>query len=317
AEDIVTRIRNAFVSNLDSVAWMDGKTRAAAKEKSMSIKFQVGYPQGMLEPGFLDRLYANVTVSGSLFENTLELYRTRRETLQQQLSVPVDNNDNNRWSMNPQTANAYYSPEENTVVLPAALFQPPLFHGDFPMAVNFGKIGVVIGHEVTHAFDDQGRRFDGQGRMRTWWSSASLAAFKQRSDCLVELYERWAAGGVAEAFRELLGLKGDVADLGGLLTAFRVRSATGTSWWTEERGEEAFLPVRNLTDRQIFFTAFSQVWCSAETAEDRRRQLLLRDTHSPARLRTLASLSNSAEFAATFNCPAASPMNPQNLVETF
>ncbi|XP_032810993.1 endothelin-converting enzyme 1 isoform X2 [Petromyzon marinus] len=311
AEDIVTRIRNAFVSNLDSVAWMDGKTRAAAKEKSMSIKFQVGYPQGMLEPGFLDRLYANVTVSGSLFENTLELYRTRRETLQQQLSVPVDNNDNNRWSMNPQTANAYYSPEENTVVLPAALFQPPLFHGDFPMAVNFGKIGVVIGHEVTHAFDDQGRRFDGQGRMRTWWSSASLAAFKQRSDCLVELYERWAAGG-EERFSGRQTLGENVADLGGIKTAFRAYEM-----WTEERGEEAFLPVRNLTDRQIFFTAFSQVWCSTETAEDRRRQLLLRDTHSPARLRTLASLSNSAEFAATFNCPAASPMNPRNKCDVW
>ncbi|XP_078456912.1 endothelin-converting enzyme 1-like isoform X1 [Lampetra planeri] len=266
AEDIVTRIRNAFVSNLDSIAWMDGKTRAAAKEKSMSIKFQVGYPEGMLEPGFLDRLYANVTVSGSLFENTLELYRTRRETLQQQLSAPVDSNDdNNGWSMNPQTANAYYSPEENTVVLPAALFQPPLFHEDFPMAVNFGKIGVVIGHEVTHAFDDQGRRFDGQGRMRAWWSSASLAAFKRRSDCLVGLYERWAAGGGEERFSGRQTLGENVADLGGIKTAFRAYEM-----WTEERGEECFLPVRNLTDRQIFFTAFSQVGCGHHEPPIRR-----------------------------------------------
>ncbi|XP_028916661.1 endothelin-converting enzyme 2 isoform X2 [Ornithorhynchus anatinus] len=307
AEGMISEIRAAFEEALGQLEWMDEKTRQAAKEKAEAIYDMIGFPDFILEPKELDDVYDGYEVSeDSFFQNMLNLYNFSAKVMADQLRKPPNRD---QWSMTPQTVNAYYLPTKNEIVFPAGILQAPFYARNHPKALNFGGIGVVMGHELTHAFDDQGREYDKEGNLRPWWQNASLAAFRNRTACMEEQYGQYHVNGERLNGRQTLGE--NIADNGGLKAAYNAYKV-----WLRKHGEEQRLPAVGLTNHQLFFVGFAQVWCSVRTPESSHEGLVT-DPHSPARFRVLGTLSNSRDFLQHFGCPVGSPMNPGQLCEVW
>ncbi|XP_057356565.1 endothelin-converting enzyme 2 isoform X5 [Manis pentadactyla] len=307
AEGMISEIRTAFEEALGQLVWMDEKTRRAAKEKADSIYDMIGFPDFILEPKELDDVYDGYEVSeDSFFQNMLNLYNFSAKVMADQLRKPPSRD---QWSMTPQTVNAYYLPTKNEIVFPAGILQAPFYTRNHPKALNFGGIGVVMGHELTHAFDDQGREYDKEGNLRPWWQNESLAAFQNHTACMEEQYSQYQVNGERLNGRQTLGE--NIADNGGLKAAYNAYKT-----WLRKHGEEQQLPAVGLTNHQLFFVGFAQVWCSVRTPESSHEGLVT-DPHSPARFRVLGTLSNSRDFLRHFGCPVGSPMNPGQLCEVW
>ncbi|XP_015990050.2 endothelin-converting enzyme 2 isoform X5 [Rousettus aegyptiacus] len=320
AEGMISEIRAAFEEALGQLVWMDEKTRQAAKEKADAIYDMIGFPDFILEPKELDDVYDGYEVSeDSFFQNMLNLYNFSAKVMADQLRKPPSRD---QWSMTPQTVNAYYLPTKNEIVFPAGILQAPFYARNHPKcvggrrdwvlgtwALNFGGIGVVMGHELTHAFDDQGREYDKEGNLRPWWQNESLAAFQNHTACMEEQYSQYQVNGEKLNGRQTLGE--NIADNGGLKAAYNAYKA-----WLRKHGEEQQLPAVGLTNHQLFFVGFAQVWCSVRTPESSHEGLVT-DPHSPARFRVLGTLSNSRDFLRHFGCPVGSPMNPGQLCEVW
>ncbi|XP_012312788.1 endothelin-converting enzyme 2 isoform X1 [Aotus nancymaae] len=307
AEGMISEIRTAFEEALGQLVWMDEKTRQAAKEKADAIYDMIGFPDFILEPKELDDVYDGYEVSeDSFFQNMLNLYNFSAKVMADQLRKPPSRD---QWSMTPQTVNAYYLPTKNEIVFPAGILQAPFYARNHPKALNFGGIGVVMGHELTHAFDDQGRQYDKEGNLRPWWQKESLAAFRNHTACMEEQYSQYQVNGERLNGRQTLGE--NIADNGGLKAAYNAYEA-----WLRTHGEEQQLPAVGLTNHQLFFVGFAQVWCSVRTPESSHEGLVT-DPHSPARFRVLGTLSNSRDFLRHFSCPVGSPMNPGQLCEVW
>nr|XP_010335934.1 endothelin-converting enzyme 2 isoform X3 [Saimiri boliviensis boliviensis] len=307
AEGMISEIRAAFEEALGQLVWMDEKTRQAAKEKADTIYDMIGFPDFILEPKELDDVYDGYEVSeDSFFQNMLNLYNFSAKVMADQLRKPPSRD---QWSMTPQTVNAYYLPTKNEMVFPAGILQAPFYARNHPKALNFGGIGVVMGHELTHAFDDQGREYDKEGNLRPWWQNESLAAFRNHTACMEEQYNQYQVNGERLNGRQTLGE--NIADNGGLKAAYNAYEA-----WLRKHGEELQLPAVGLTNHQLFFVGFAQVWCSVRTPESSHEGLVT-DPHSPARFRVLGTLSNSRDFLQHFSCPVGSPMNPGQLCEVW
>ncbi|XP_078206485.1 endothelin-converting enzyme 2 isoform X19 [Callithrix jacchus] len=307
AEGMISEIRTAFEEALGQLVWMDEKTRQAAKEKADAIYDMIGFPDFILEPKELDDVYDGYEVSeDSFFQNMLNLYNFSAKVMADQLRKPPSRD---QWSMTPQTVNAYYLPTKNEIVFPAGILQAPFYARNHPKALNFGGIGVVMGHELTHAFDDQGREYDKEGNLRPWWQNESLAAFRNHTACMEEQYNQYQVNGERLNGRQTLGE--NIADNGGLKAAYNAYKA-----WLRMHGEEQQLPAVGLTNHQLFFVGFAQVWCSVRTPESSHEGLVT-DPHSPARFRVLGTLSNSRDFLRHFSCPVGSPMNPGQLCEVW
>ncbi|XP_027731130.1 endothelin-converting enzyme 2 isoform X4 [Vombatus ursinus] len=307
AEGMISEIRSAFEEALGHLVWMDEKTRQAAKEKADAIYDMIGFPDFILDPKELDDVYDGYEVSeDSFFQNMLNLYNFSAKVMADQLRKPPNRD---QWSMTPQTVNAYYLPTKNEIVFPAGILQAPFYARSHPKALNFGGIGVVMGHELTHAFDDQGREYDKEGNLRPWWQNESLAAFQNHTACMEEQYGRYQVNGERLNGRQTLGE--NIADNGGLKAAYNAYKT-----WLRKHGEEQHLPAVGFTNHQLFFVGFAQVWCSVRTPESSHEGLVT-DPHSPARFRVLGTLSNSRDFLQHFNCPVGSPMNPGQLCEVW
>nr|XP_056705971.1 endothelin-converting enzyme 2 [Euleptes europaea] len=307
AEDMIAVIRTAFEESLDQLDWMDAKTRQAAKEKADSIYDMIGFPEFILEDKELDDVYDGYEVSeDSFFQNMLNFYNFSGRFMADQLRKPPNRD---QWSMTPQTVNAYYLPTKNGIVFPAGILQAPFYARNHPKALNFGGIGVVMGHELTHAFDDQGREYDKEGNLRPWWQNSSLEAFKNRTECMTEQYSRFLVNGEHVNGKQTLGE--NIADNGGLKAAYNAYKA-----WLKKNGEEKRLPSVDLTSHQLFFLGFAQVWCSVRTPESSHEGLVT-DPHSPDKFRVIGTLSNSRDFVEHFGCPAGSLMNPGKPCEVW
>ncbi|XP_059247383.1 endothelin-converting enzyme 2 isoform X5 [Mustela nigripes] len=250
AEGMISEIRTAFEEALGQLVWMDEKTRQAAKEKADAIYDMIGFPDFILEPKELDDIYDGYEVSeDSFFQNMLNLYNFSAKVMADQLRKPPSRD---QWSMTPQTVNAYYLPTKNEIVFPAGILQAPFYTRNHPKALNFGGIGVVMGHELTHAFDDQGREYDKEGNLRPWWQNESLAAFRNHTACMEEQYSQYQVHGERLNGRQTLGE--NIADNGGLKAAYNAYKA-----WLRKHGEEQRLPAVGLTNHQLFFVGFAQV----------------------------------------------------------
>uniref|UniRef100_A0A8C3Y2H2 endothelin-converting enzyme 1 n=1 Tax=Catharus ustulatus TaxID=91951 RepID=A0A8C3Y2H2_CATUS len=300
AEEMISEIRAAFEVSLDQLDWMDEKTRQAAKEKADAIYDMIGFPDFILDNKELDDVYDGYEVSeDSFFQNMLNFYNFSAKVMADQLRKPPNRD---QWSMTPQTVNAYYLPTKNGIVFPAGILQAPFYARNHPKALNFGGIGVVMGHELTHAFDDQGREYDKEGNLRPWWQNSSLEAFKNRTACMTEQYGRYTVHSEKVNGRQTLGE--NIADNGGLKAAYNAYKS-----WLQKNGEEKRLPALGLTNHQLFFVGFAQVWCSVRTPESSHEGLVT-DPHSPDKYRVIGTLSNSRDFVEHFGCPLGSPMNP-------
>jgi endothelin-converting enzyme/putative endopeptidase len=202
--------------------------------------------------------------------------------------------------MSQPTVNAYYDPQENDVNFPAGILQPPFWDNKMDDAVNYGAIGAVIGHELTHGFDDQGRQFDAKGNLRDWWTEADAKAFKDRADCLVKQYDGYTATGDVHVSGKLT-LGENTADNGGLRLAYM---ALMDSYAGKQPP-----PIDGFTASQRFFLGWAQVWCENETPESLRQQALT-NPHSPAEARVNGVVSNMQEFRKAFGCKEGQPMAP-------
>lgn len=284
---LVREIEDAMDADLDGLAWMAPATRARAREKLRLVANKVGYPDR-----WRDYSAMRVTREGHL-ANALAAARFEVQRRLSKIGKPLDRGE---WLMTPPTVNAYYDPSLNEMVFPAGILQPPFWSRAAPEPVNFGAIGMVVGHELTHGFDDEGRKFDGHGNLVDWWAPEDGPRFEARTACLVNQYGAYEPVPGARLNGELT-LGENIADLGGVKLAWTALQAAGG----------ATAPVAGFTPGQQFFLGLAQIWCSAER-EPYARLMAATDPHSPPRFRVNGSLANFPAFARAFQCPEGSPM---------
>lgn len=300
---MVEAVRTAFIASFKSLSWMDEPTRLAAQEKADSINQKIGYPKFILDKDKLDFNYEGLELHPEeYFANEVKVMRHMKIKELKQLRKKVDKTT---WAMTPPTINAYYDPSKNEIVFPAGILQAPYFKYDYPKYVNFGGMGSVIGHEITHGFDNNGRLYDAHGNYHndSWWSKESVVKFKERSNCFVNEYSKFA--------EEKYNIKGNVtlgenlADNGGLKASFKAYKM-----WVEKNGEELMLPGLGKSNDEVFFIAFAQSWCTSKLSNVLIDQINT-DVHSPEFDRVRGSVKFNKDFAKIFNCPIGSPMNPE------
>jgi endothelin-converting enzyme/putative endopeptidase len=287
---MVGNIEAAMGDSLAHLAWMDPATRTRAAEKLALITNKIGYPDKW-------RSYDALAVArGDHFGNGVHARSFEARWQIDKIGHPVDRG---QWDMTPPTVNAYYNASMNEMVFPAGILQAPFFGRDATMGHNYGAIGMVLGHELTHGYDDEGRQFDGHGNLREWWTPAVAAEFERRADCVVKQFDGYLAVDDVHMNGKLT-LGENIADLGGLklaLAAFRKDLAAHP----EEHAAGAF------TDEQQFFLGFAQAWCTNMRPE-MARLLATVNQHAVPRWRVDGPLSNMPEFAAAFSCAPGSPM---------
>ncbi|XP_066972387.1 endothelin-converting enzyme homolog isoform X3 [Macrobrachium rosenbergii] len=301
AEEMIRRVRKTFKDSLHSLDWMDNKTRKAALEKATSITEMIGFPDYILDPAQLDRKFKDLQiVENEFFDNNVRVNMFNIRENHKRLFKPVNKT---RWDMSPPTVNAYYTPTRNEIVFPAGILQAPFFHQNNSKSLNYGAVGVVMGHELAHAFDDQGRKYDKDGNLNPWWEKETAEKFTNLTKCMVDQYSHFKLDG--ETINGKLTLGENIADNGGLKASFRAYEE-----WVKDNGEEAPLPGLNLNHKQLFFLGFAQVWCSSITKEAAHLEIM-KDSHVPGKFRVMGTLSNSYDFAKAFNCSIGKKMNPQ------
>ncbi|XP_039448993.1 neprilysin-1 isoform X4 [Culex pipiens pallens] len=304
ALEMIHTIRAAFNELLADIHWMDDETRAVAKEKADAMNERIGYPEILTNAGELEKEYINLTVSKDHFmNNILNILRWDAERNLQLLRKPVDKN---KWATEPAVVNAFYNPNKNDIVFPAGILQPLFYSQHFPKSLNYGGIGVVIGHEITHGFDDKGRQFDKDGNMMQWWNNATIKAFRERAQCIIDQYSRYKINEVNMYMNGRMTQGENIADNGGLKQSFRAYRK-----WVKLHGPEQELPGMNMTHDQLFFLNYAQIWCGSMRPEDALTKIRS-SVHSPGIIRVIGPLSNSKDFAEAYDCPLGSPMNPLN-----
>jgi putative endopeptidase len=300
ATEMIAQIEQAFADALPRLSWMDDPTRQRALEKMHAIVNKIGYPDGW-------RDYGGLEVGAGHVHNVIAGRRFEWQRQVAKIDGPVDARE---WHMTPPTVNAYYNPSGNEMVFPAGILQPPFFAASRPMAMNFGGIGMVMGHELSHGFDDTGRKFDGRGRLTEWWGADVVSRFEQRAACVEQLYGGYEVQpGVRLNGKLTLGE--NIADLGGIRQAHGAYRA-----WAAERGGDEQPAVEGLTNEQLLFVAYGQIWCTHATPEA-ERALVLTDTHSHARYRVNGPLSNFPAFWEAFSCEEGTPMHPASVCEVW
>jgi putative endopeptidase len=278
---MVENLKRAFEQAIDELEWMTEETKLEAQAKLARFNTKIGYPDVWLD---YDCVHIDAT---DLIGNLRRSNACEHARNVARLGQPVDRDE---WFMTPQTVNAYYSPTMNEIVFPAAILQPPFFNVEADDAINYGAIGGVIGHEITHGFDDQGRHSDGEGNLRDWWTPADAEQFRARTQLLIDQYSAYEPiegmninGAVA--------LGENIADLGGLTVAYRA--------YRLSLGDEPAPVIAGFDGSQRFFLGWGQVWRISFRDEALRRQLMT-GPHSPGRYRVLGVLSNMPEFYEAF-----------------
>jgi len=286
---LVDSLQSELRDDISGLDWMSAQTKAKAIQKLDALGKKIGYPDRW-------RDYSALALSDdSLIGNDERIAEWAHARALAKIGKPADRTE---WAMTPPEVNAYYTPLNNEVVFPAGILQPPFFSADADDAVNYGAIGAVIGHEMTHGFDDQGRLFDATGAVRNWWTDADAANFNARAACIVKQYDALdVLPGVHQNGKLVQGEA--IADLGGLTIAYRAFQKTA-----EYRAHKR---IDGYTPEQRFFLAFARIW-AANARDEAKKQLVLIDPHSDPRNRVLGTLRNMPAFAAAFACPKNAAM---------
>lgn len=281
-DQMIENLRAAFRQSIDELEWMSPVTKKQAQIKLAKFNTKIGYPDKW-------RDYSCVEIEADdLIGNLRRSAECEYQRTIGRLGKPVDRSD---WGMTPQTVNAYYSSTMNEIVFPAAILQPPFFNVEADDAVNYGAIGGVIGHEFTHGFDDQGRRSDGDGNLRDWWTEQDAAQFQQRAQLMVDQYS--AFNPIDDLHLQgALGLGENIADLGGLTVSYK-------AYQNSLQGNSANI-IDGFSAEQRFFMGWAQVWRIKFRDEALRRQVIT-GPHSPGMYRVLGTLSNMPEFYRAFD----------------
>jgi endothelin-converting enzyme/putative endopeptidase len=276
-------------SELKALPWMAETTRAQALKKLQAIVNKIGYPDRWRDYGALEIKsddFAGNVLRASRFEHRRQLAK---------IGKPLDRAE---WGMTPPTVNAYYNEQMNDINFPAGVLQPPLFDPKMDDAPNYGNTGATIGHELTHGFDDEGRKFDAQGNLTDWWTATDAKEFERRASCVSDQYSKYVAIGDIHVNGKLTNGE-DIADLGGTMLAYIA--------WKHATREQKLKAADGLTPEQRFFVGMAQWACGDERPETRRAHAIT-DPHSPLEYRVNGVVANMPEFAQAFACKADDPM---------
>ncbi|XP_014705040.1 neprilysin isoform X2 [Equus asinus] len=304
-ENLIAQIREVFIQTLDDLTWMDAETKKKAEEKALAIKERIGYPDEIISnDSKLDNEYLELNYKeDEYFENIIQNLKFSQNKQLKKLREKVDKDE---WISGAAVVNAFYSSGRNQIVFPAGILQPPFFSAQQSNSLNYGGIGMVIGHEITHGFDDNGRNFNKDGDLVDWWTQQSANNFKEQSQCMVYQYGNFSwdlAGG--QHLNGINTLGENIADNGGIGQAYRAYQN-----YVKKNGEEKLLPGIDLNHKQLFFLNFAQVWCGTYRPEYAINSIKT-DVHSPGSFRIIGTLQNSPEFSEAFHCPKNSYMNPE------
>jgi endothelin-converting enzyme/putative endopeptidase len=293
-QEMVKNILLAMGDTIRGLDWMDGATKAKALEKLATFNPKIGYPDKFKD-------YAGVKVGrDSYWDDVVSASRWNVDDGRKQIGKPVDRA---RWGMTPPTSNAYYNPLLNEIVFPAGILQPPAFDVNATDAVNYGAIGVVIGHEISHGFDDQGAQFDAQGRLSNWWTPADEEKFKARGACVVKQFDGYfIEPGIHHNGKLVLGES--IGDLAGAKLAW-------LAYQKSREGKAAEPTIDGFTPAQQFFLSWGQ-WRGDEIRPETQRTMVQGDPHPIAKYRVNGPLSNLPAFREAFQCKADAPMVRQN-----
>lgn len=301
-DKLVAALEKSLADDIKTLPWMSEETKKAAEAKLTLFRNKIGYPEKW-------RSYQGLVVKrDDLLGNLHRSQVFERAWGVDHLGKPVDEKE---WGMTPPTVNAYYDPSMNDINFPAGILQPPFFDFSIDPAVNFGGIGVVIGHEMTHGFDDQGSKYDGHGNLREWQTAEDRKAFEERTGCVADEYSGFEAapahdGQPQQKLNGKLTLGENTADNGGLRIAFMALEDT-----LKAEGKTLDEKIGGYTEAQRYFLGFAQVWCMNQT-EQVARQLALVDPHSPGKWRVNGSVQNFDEFGNAFGCKKGQLMVPVN-----
>ena len=290
---IVEEVEAAMQNEIQALPWMGATTKEQALTKLHAIRNKIGYPDKWRDYSSLEIVRGD-EIGNSQRASWFEFRRWLAK-----IGQPVDHTE---WDMSPPTVNADYDPQKNDINFPAGVLQPPLFSALSDAAPNYGDTGATMGHELTHAFDDEGSQFDAHGNLRNWWTDADRKEFEQRAQCVVDQYSGYTIIDNIKITGKLTNGE-DLADLGGTLLAYLA--------WKEDTKNQKLEPLDALTPDQRFFVAYGQSWCSNERDEDKRLRAIT-DPHSPEKYRANGVVSNMKEFREAFGCKAGQPMVREN-----
>jgi endothelin-converting enzyme/putative endopeptidase len=288
------QIEQSMQQEIENLGWMSPATKQAAVAKLQAVRNKIGYPDKW-------RDYSTLTIErNDYFGNVLRAHVFEEKRDWAKVGKPVDRTE---WGMTPPTVNAYYDPQMNDINFPAGVLQPPLYDPKEDDAPNYGDTGGTIGHELTHAFDDEGRQFDGQGNLRDWWTPADAKGFEDHIDCLRDQYAGYVIVDNIHINSKLTSGE-DVADLGGTLLAWEA--------WKKQTAGEQLENKDGFTPDQRFFIGYAQWACENERPENQRVNAIT-DPHSPGKYRVNGIVADLPQFAAAFGCHAGQPMVAQKV----
>ena len=292
---MVNQLEAALHQDISELPWMSETTKKQALVKLDAIKNKIGYPSKWRDYSSL-KIEKGDALGNSLRANEFEIHRQLEK-----ISKPLDKQE---WQMTPPTVNAYYDPTENDINFPAGILQPPFYDFKADDALNFGGMGAVIGHELTHGFDDQGALFDPEGNLKNWWTAEDTKAFKDRTQCIVDEYDQFIAVDDLHV-RGKLTLGENTADNGGLRIAYMalMKSIADSGKQPEK--------IDGYTPEQRFFIGWGQIWCQNQT-DQVARMLALNNEHSPGNYRANGVVQNMPEFQKAWGCKAGQPMVKAN-----
>lgn len=297
---ILHNVKGALKADLEKLSWMSPATRKAAIYKLSQIHEKIGYPDKWRDYSALeiDRgAYVLNVMRAAEFESHRELNK---------IGQPVDHNE---WYMTPQTVNAYYDPPNNEIVFPAGILQPPFFNAKAIAAVNYGAAGVVMGHEITHGFDDQGSQYDAKGNLNDWWTKVDKKNFKERTTCIVDQFSGYTVNGDTHVQGKLVTGEA-IADIGGVKLAYNAFQASDAGKAEQGKTYDGF------TANQLFFLSFANVWASNIRPAEANRRITI-DPHPPAKYRVNGTLADTPEFQQAFGIKDGAPMAPKHRCEIW
>jgi predicted metalloendopeptidase len=291
AEEEVHAISAAMKTNIDALPWMDDATKTKAKAKLDAMAYHIGYPKKW-------RTYEFKIDKKNFGANALAARKAETEYQVRKIGKP---RDREAWDIPASMVNAFYNPTHNKMVFPAGILQPPFYSVSSSVQVNLGGMGMVVGHELTHGFDDEGSQFDAVGNMANWWQAETEKKFKERTQCVKDQYSGYTIAGVK--------LNGDltagenIADIGGVKMAF-------SAYRSLRANAPETVVADGFTEDQQFFLSTGQIWCAKERPEF-EKMLATVDPHSPPKWRVNGSMADTPEFAKAFRCKLGTKMRPQ------
>nr|XP_031838249.1 neprilysin-4 [Nomia melanderi] len=301
--EMMNDIKQAFDSLVLKTDWMDKQTKTATLEKNRKMESQIGFPDWLFDEDVLNEYYEGIDLSETGYMTNMVQIVRLMSVSELECIHEINYNNVSYWATDPTDVNAFHTYQFNHITVPAGILQFPFYELGLE-ALNYGAIGAVLGHELTHGFDNSGRHYDSDGNVRQWWTNETIFEYTEKTECFIKHYNSYYEKEVDDYVDGERTLGENIADNGGLREA-----VIAYERWKARHGQEPLLPgFTHLTHEQLVFLSFAHVWCEAYTTK--ALKWILQDTHCPGHVRLHGVLRNSEEFSNAWNCPKGSNMNP-------